>query len=325
MQFMKLMRVFASTAALSLSVLDGAAHAQSAIDKPVHLVVPFAAGGATDAIGRVLGKKVGEVLGVPVIVENRPGAGGTIGIDYVARAGADSNTIVLVNALQHTSSVKLYPDLKYDAIRSFRPLASIGTLRYMLVVNPDFPAADYAAFIRLVRAQPGKFAYASAGVGSAPHLVMELFASMEGLKMLHVPYNGSGPAMNDLIANHVQVSMDNVAAVPLVKAGRLRALAISGNRRSDAFPNLPTFAEAGARDFNVVGVWGVLAPAAMPERTAAALGDAIQQALKDAAVTETLVGQGIAPEYGPATQFTQTLREEAERWSKLIDLVKIKL
>jgi tripartite-type tricarboxylate transporter receptor subunit TctC len=306
-------------------VVGSPAHAQSSLDKPVHLVVPFAAGGATDAIGRVIGRRLAEIIGQPVVVENKPGAGGTIGIDYVARSPADSNTIVLVNALQHTSAVKLYPNLKYDAIKSFRPLASIGTVRYMLLVNPGFEARNYDSFVKLVRGQPGKYSYASAGVGSAPHLVMELFCRAEGLSMVHVPYSGSGPAMNDVAANHVPIAIDNVAAVPLLKAGRLRALAISGEQRADAFPEVPTFAELGLKGPDMVGVWGFLAPTGMPDRTATALGDAFMQAMKDGSVIEILTAQGIQPEYGSGARYGATLKDESDKWSKLIDAAKIKL
>ena len=234
-----------------------AAVAQPAFDRPIHLIVPFASGGATDAIGRVIGRRLSEVAGQPVVVENKPGAGGTIGIDFAARAAGDSNTIVLVNALQHTSAVKLYPNLKYDAIKSFKPLASIGTVRYLLLVNAGFEAKDYDSFIKLVRRQPGKYSFASAGVGSAPHLVMELFSRAEGLSMVHIPYNGSGPAMNDVAANHVPIAIDNVAAIPLIKAGRLRALATSGEKRAEGFPDVPTFSEVGLKTSDMVGVWGL--------------------------------------------------------------------
>jgi tripartite-type tricarboxylate transporter receptor subunit TctC len=305
--------------------MGSAAFAQSALDKPIHLIVPFSSGGATDAIGRVIARRMAEVAGQPVIVENKPGAGGTIGIDFTARASGDSNTIVLVNALQHTSAVKLYPNLKYDAIKSFKPLASIGTVRYMLVVNAAFEAKDYDSFIKLVRSQPGKFSYASAGVGSAPHLVMELFSRAAGLDMVHVPYSGSGPAMVALAAHHVPIAMDNVAAIPLIKAGRLRALATSGDKRAEAFPDVPTFNELGLKASDMVGVWGFMAPAAMPDRIANALGDAIMQAMKDPAVFEALTAQGIQPEYGSGANYGATLKEEAAKWSKLIDEAKIKL
>ena len=322
-QFLRLAGLALAFAAALLA--GGRAAAQAAVERPVVLIVPFAAGGATDAIGRVIGRRLADILGQPVVVENNPGAGGTLGIGLAARALPDSNTIVLVNALQHTSSAKLYPNLRYDAITSFRPLAGIGTVRYMLLVNPAFEARDYDAFIRMVRSQPGKYSYASAGVGSAPHLVMELFARTEGLTMVHVPYNGSAPAMTDLVANHVPIAMDNVAAVPFVKAGRLRALATSGPRRDPNFPDVPTFAEQGWKGPDLVGHWGFLAPAGMPDRVANALGEAMAQAMKDPAVNEALRAQGIQPEYGAPARFGATLVEEAAKWSRIIDESRIKL
>jgi tripartite-type tricarboxylate transporter receptor subunit TctC len=287
-------------------------------DKPIHLIVPFPPGGATDVVGRVIGRKLQEITGQPIVVENKPGAGGTIGIEYVARSQPDGYTLVLVNALQHASSAALFPNLKYDAIKSFRPLAAIGKLRYMLVVTPSLDVKDLDGFVKLVRSQPGKFSYASAGIGSAPHLAMELFARTEGLVMTHVPYGGSGPALNDVIANHVQAAMDNVAAIPLVKSGRLKALAISGQGRAEGFPNLPTFAEAGAKNFDVTGSWGFMTTARTPDAAAGVLSNAIQAAMKDAEVQETLKVQGLQPEYGSAAEFEATLAGELDKWSKLI-------
>jgi tripartite-type tricarboxylate transporter receptor subunit TctC len=308
--------------ALGMALTAGASAQMG--ERPIHLVVPFAPGGASDGAGRVLGKKISEIVGRPVIVENRQGAGGTIGIDYVARAAADGDTFVLVNAMQHVSSANLFPNLKYDVIKSFRPLAAIGKVRYLLVVNKDFPAKDLDGFIKMVRAQPGKYTYGSAGIGSAPHLVMELFARTEGLSMLHVPYSGSGPAMTSLLASQVDAAMDNVAAIPLVKAGKLRALAASGPNRMEDFPNVPTFAQAGAKDFDVVGVWGLLAPAKTPDRPAAVLTDAVKQALKDPEVAQALKVQGIEPEYAAPAEFDATLKSEQQKWSKLIRDANIK-
>lgn len=308
--------------ALTAGLLMPAAHAQP--QNPLHLVVPFAPGGASDAVGRVIGKRVGELLGRPVVVDNRPGAGGTIGIDYVARAPADGDTIVLVNAMQHAASPGLFPQLRYDVVKGFRPLAAIGKLRYLLVVNPSFPANDLDGFVRQVRAKPGGYSYASAGVGSAPHLAMELFLRTQGLSMVHVPYGGSGPAMNDLLGGQVEASMDNVAAIPLVKSGRLRALAITGRERSPTFPALPTFAETAAKDFEVVGVWGFLAPAKTPDAAAARLEGAIAEALKDPEVSRALVTQGIDPEFGDARSFGDTVRSELAKWSKLLQATGIR-
>jgi tripartite-type tricarboxylate transporter receptor subunit TctC len=192
-------------------------------------------------------------------------------------------------------------------------------------VNNDVPAKTLAQFIELARAQPGKLNFASAGMGSAPHLAMELFMRAAGVDLVHVPYQGSGPALTDLMGGRVQAAIDNVAAVPLIKAGKLRALAITGRTRSDTFPDLPTFAEAGLPSFDVTGTWGLIAPAGVPDRIVTALQDALARAVADAAVRETLITQGIDPESGSARDFAATLARESDKWSRLIDEAKIKL
>jgi tripartite-type tricarboxylate transporter receptor subunit TctC len=293
-------------------------------DHPVRLIVPFAPGGASDVVARIIGKKLTQTLGQPVVVYNRPGAGGTIGIDFTARAPADGYTITLVNAIQQTSSKEMYPGLPYDPVKSFRPLATIGTVHYILVVNPALPAKDYASFIQLIKSKPGKLSYASPGVGSAPNLVMEEFKQSAGLEIAHVPYMGSGPALNDVIANHVPISMDNVAAIPLIKSGLLRAIATTGDTRDSEFPDVPTFAQAGLKNFNVSGVWGFLAPAGVSDKTAAVLNDAIHRAMQDPEVLKSLTIQGLDPGYGSAEQFGATLQEETVKWAKLFAEGKIK-
>lgn len=287
-------------------------------DKPITFVVPFAAGGTTDVVARVIGRRMAELVGQPVVVENRPGAGGTIGIAQVARAPADGYTLVLVNAVQHTSSALLYRGLKYDAIKSFEPLAAIGSVRYLLLVNPSLGVSNYETFVKFARSKSGTLSYASSGVGSAPHLAMELFARAAGLQMLHVPYTGSGPAMNDLLAGHVQVAMDNVAAIPLIKTGRLKAIAITGDHRWDEFPEVPTFAEAGQKNFNVAGMFGFLLPAGTPSGVSDVLRRAIQNALNTPSVANVLAAQGLEVEYGDQDRFGAILRTESGRWSRLI-------
>ncbi len=311
-----------------LSGIAGSAWAQTTVTgdaRPIVLVVPFAPGGATDAIGRLLGRRVGELVGQPVVVENRPGAGGTIGIGHVARAQPGSRTLVLVNALQHTSAASLYTDLRYDAVTSFSPIATIGSLRYILVVHPSSSATRADEWVAEVRRQPGKFTYASAGVGSAPHLVMAYFASLHKLDMVHVPYKGSAPAMTDLAANVVNAAMDNVAAVPFIRSGRLRALAISGEQRMPSLPEVPTFDESGAPGFSVSGTWGLLGPAGMPRSEITLVAQAIRQALQDPAVIEQLMSQGITPEFGSAEDFGATLAQETARWRALITQAGIRL
>ena len=318
-------RAILKIVAAALALHAAGVRAQAFPDRFLKLVVPFAPGGATDVLGRILAKRMGELLGQPLVVENHPGAGGTVGTEFVARQPPDGYTLLLVNAIPHTSSRKLYPSLKYDPVKSFAPIGALGRNRYILVVNNDLPAKDYAQFIALVRAQPGRMNYASAGVGSAPHLAMELFMRAAVIDMVHVPYQGSGPALTDLMGGRVQAALDNVAAVPLIKAGKLRALAITGIRRADALPDVPTFAEAGLPAFDVTGAWGLVAPAGVPGRVVATLSDALGRAVGDPAVRETLVAQGIDPEAGSAQDYGATLLRESERWSRLIDAANIRL
>jgi tripartite-type tricarboxylate transporter receptor subunit TctC len=299
------------------------AAAQTFPDRYLRFVVPFPPGGATDVLGRILAKRMSEILGQPVVVENHGGAGGTIGVDFASRQPADGYTVVLVSALAHIASKKLYSNLRYDPITSFTSLGSLGALSYVLVVNPAFPANDLDSFIKAVRSAPGKYNYASAGVGSAPHLAMELFLRAANVNIVHVPFQGSGPALTAVIAGDVQTAIDNIAALPLIKAGKLRALAQTGKRRSAHLPEVPTFAEAGLDKFDVTANWGLLAPAGVPERVVAILNNALVRAVSDPAVRETLLAQGISPEPGSPEQFRAALVSESDKWSKLIDEAKI--
>ena len=293
-------------------------------DHFIRLIVPFPPGGATDTLGRILAKKMSEIMGQPIVVENHGGAAGTIGTDFASRQPADGYTIVLVSGIAHTASRKLYPALKYDPVKSFTPIGSLGTLTYVLVVNPQFPAQDLNSFVATVRAAPDKYNFASAGVGSAPHLAMELLMRAANVKLVHVPYQGSGPALTGVVAGDVQVALDNVAAVPLIKAGKLRAIAQTGTRRSDALPGVPTFAEAGLPQYDLSAPWGLLAPAGVPDKTVAVLSDALARAVQDPGVRETLLAQGITPESGSAAQFGALLQSESDKWSRLIDEANIK-
>jgi tripartite-type tricarboxylate transporter receptor subunit TctC len=322
---MRSIRSWAGALLLGLAAATGGAHAQAFPDRYIKLIVPFAPGGATDVLGRILAKRMGEILGQTFVVENHPGAGGTVGTEFVARQPADGYTLLLVNAIPHTASRRLYPNLKYDPVKSFTPIGALGYNRYILVVNNDLPAKDYAAFVRLMKAAPGKYNFASAGMGSAPHLAMELYLRAAGVDLVHVPYQGSGPAMTDLVGGRVQAAMDNVAAMPLIKSGKVRALAITGKQRAAALPDVPTFAEVGLAEFDVAGTWGLIAPAGVPADRVAILSSALAKAVADPAVRETLVAQGIDPEAGTAADYGVVLVRESDKWSKLIDDAKIKL
>jgi tripartite-type tricarboxylate transporter receptor subunit TctC len=318
-------RTWLRSVPLALASVALAARAQAFPEHFIRLVVPFAPGGATDVLGRILGKRMGELLGQPIVVENHPGAAGTIGTDFVARQPADGYTLLLVNAIPHTSSNKLYHHLKYDPVKSFTPIGGLGSNRYILVVNDDLPAPDLARFIALARAQPGALNFGSAGLGSAPHLAMELFMRAANVQLTHIPYQGSAPALKDVMAGRVQAAMDNIAAVPLIKAGKLRALAITGKSRSASFPDLPTFAEAGLPAFDVTGAWGLIAPAGVPARVVTLLDDALERAIQDSTVHDTLVAQGIDPGAASAQAYGVTLARESDKWSHLIDEAKITL
>lgn len=309
----------------ALALVAPAAGAQAFPDRPLKLVVPFPPGGATDVLGRILAKRMGEILGQPFVVENKGGAGGTIGTDFAAHQPADGYTTLLVNAIPHTASRKLYPDLRYDPVKSFTPIGSIGTVRYILVINNDVPAKDYAQFVQLARSEPGKLNFGTAGMGTAPHLAMELFMRAAQVQMVHVPYQGTGPAMTDLLGGRIQAMIENVPLIPNIKAGKIRALAITGARRSDVLPDVPTFAEVGLPSYDVTGTWGLIAPAGVPERIVAILNDALVKAIADPAVRQTLTAQGIDPAPGSAADYGAVLVRESEKWSRLIDEAKIKL
>lgn len=319
-----LIRALAAIVACVTAALPLTATAEAFPDRPLKLVVPFPPGGATDALGRILAKRMGEILTQPFVVENRGGAGGTIGTDFVARQPADGYTVLLVNAIPHTASRKLYT-VSYDPVKSFTPIGALGTLRYILAINNDVPARDYAQFLALAKTQPGQLNFASAGVGTTPHLAMELFTRAAGLQMVHVPYQGSGPGITDLMGGRVQAVIENVPLVPLIKSGKVRALAITGTTRSPAFPDLPTFAEVGLPAFQLSGTWGLIAPAGVPADRIAVLGNALAAAVKDPAVRDALISQGIDPEPGSAADYGAVLVREEAKWDKVIDEAKIKL
>jgi tripartite-type tricarboxylate transporter receptor subunit TctC len=307
----------------SLPGLIPTADAQAFPDHFLKMIVPFPPGGATDVLGRLLAKKMSDLLGQPFVVENHGGAGGTIGTDFAARQPPDGYTVVLVSALAQAASKKLYPAIKYDPVKSFTPIGSLGALSYVLVVNPNLGITSLDGLVKAMKADPGKFNYASAGVGSAPHLAMELFLRAADVRATHVPYQGSAPALTGVVAGDTQLAIDNVAAVPLIKSGKLRALAQTGKARSAHLSDVPTFAEAGLPQFDITATWGLLAPAGVPAPIVAKLNDALVRAVNDPQLRESLNAQGITPEPGSAQQFGAVLASETERLSKLIDDAKI--
>ena len=252
-------------AALALASVAGAAHAQAWPSKPVSLVVPFPAGGTTDVLARALAERLWPAIGQPVIVENKPGAGATIGADYVAKAKADGHTL-LIGAVHHTIASSVYKKLPYDFQKGFEPVTVIAMVPNVLVVNARTPAKNVNELVALIKAKPAEASYGSNGNGTAQHLIGTQFQQQTGTRLQHIPYKGSGPLATDLLGGQILMSFDTITPVlPHIKAGKLRPLAVTTAKRSPALPDVPTLQEAGLKDFDI-GTWfGVLAPVGTPK------------------------------------------------------------
>jgi tripartite-type tricarboxylate transporter receptor subunit TctC len=292
--------------------------------KPVRMIVGFAPGGATDIIARLVSAGLTETLGQQVIVENRPGASSQIAGEMVAKSAPDGHTLMLVTQTLMTSQMiekKTYPDLAKD----FSHVALTATSTLMLVVNPSLPVKSMKELIALARARPGDLTYASGGVGTTPHLAGELLITMARLKMVHVPYKGEAPGLIDVIGGHVPMMFTNVAASQgFVKDGKLRALAATSLKRSPALPDLPTVAESGLPGFEVIGFFGVLAPAGTPRELVARLNGEINKVLARPDIREKFASQALDPANRTAEQFTDYIKSEAGKWGKLIQEAGVK-
>jgi tripartite-type tricarboxylate transporter receptor subunit TctC len=292
--------------------------AQAYPNKPIKLIVPFAPGGFTDVVARILGQKLSISLGQPFVIENKAGAGSTIGTDFVAKAAPDGYTLVMVSTT-HVISPAIYPKLPYDPIKSFTPVAKLVDSAYVLLVNPKVPANNVAEFIALAKASPDKIHYASSGNGSSQHLMGGMFASMTGVKMKHVPYKGSGGAANDLVAGVVESSFAGVPnAMAQVPAGRLKALAVTTSKRIPQLPDVPTMQEAGVLGYNA-SVWlGLLAPAGTPKEVVMKLNAEIAKVLSAADTKKELYAAGVEADISSPEALNALMVQELDRWGKVI-------
>jgi tripartite-type tricarboxylate transporter receptor subunit TctC len=295
-----------------------AAMAQDYPSKPIRFIVPFPPGGSADILARTVGEKLTASMGQPVITENKPGAGGIVGAETVVKAPADGYTLLFANT-NIAINPSLYKSLPYDTAKALAPVVHLVNVPNLLLVPESVPAASVAELIKLAKASPGKLNYASAGNGTFPHLAVELFNLHAGIKLTHIPYKGAAPALNALLAKEVEVlSNDLVTAVPHVKSGRIRALAITGTTRSSLLPEVPTMAEAGLKDYVAVGWQGVMVPAATPPAVIARLNAEINKILADAALRETLKGRGLDVIGGSVEQFADFIRRDTERWRQAV-------
>ena len=287
--------------------------------KPVRLVLPYPPGGGSDTIARPLAQKMSEGLGQQVVVENRGGANGNIGMEAVARSAPDGYTVVFALSAQLAINPGLYQKIPYDPLRDYAPVTLFGSGVYLLVVHPSLPVKSVKELIALAKARPGQLAYSSSGNGSGGHLAAELLNSMSGIRMLHVPYKGGGPALMDLIAGQVQVLFaTQLASWPHVQSGRVRALGVSTAKRPSSLPDLPTLAEAGVPGYDS-GVWyAVLAPAGTPRGIVARLNGEIVRALNLPDYRGFLVKNGIEPIGSPPEELTRYTKSELTKWAKVI-------
>jgi len=294
------------------------ARAQHYPSRPVRFVVPFAPGGANDLVARIVAQKLSESLGQPVVVDNRGGAGGTIGTEIVAKAPPDGQTL-LIASVGMAVNVALYPKLPYDTLRDFAPVSLMGEQPNILVVHPSVAAHTVGELIALARAKPGQISYGSGGVGSTSHLVTVLFLSMAKVNMLHVPYKGLGPAIAALIGGQLQFAISNVStAIAYVRAGRLRMLAVTSGKRMSMFPDTPTVSEAGVPGYETTGWYGLLVPAGTPQLIIATLNREIAAIMRSAELREQYAALGLEPGSSSPEAFGKKLRAEIATWGKLI-------
>jgi tripartite-type tricarboxylate transporter receptor subunit TctC len=315
-----IMTLFARTGFwLTWAVLAGStAQAQVYPSKAVRLIVPYAAGGGADIVGRTLAGKLSESLGQQIVVDNRPGAAGNIGAELVARGTADGYLLLLVGP-NHTTNISLFRKLGYDPVRDFEPISLLTAAPYILIVHPSLPVRNVRDFIALARTKPGQLNYGSAGNGTAGHLAMEFIKSSARIDLLHVPYKGSPPVLTDLIGGQITAAFDNVlSSLPHIKAGRLRAIGSSAPRRSPALPDVPTIAESGLPGFDVTVWQGLLAPASTPREIVTRLHDETVAALRKADVRARMAELGVEVIAGSPQEFAAFIARDIDKWAQVI-------
>jgi tripartite-type tricarboxylate transporter receptor subunit TctC len=302
----------------------GIAGAQSYPAKSVRLIVPFAAGGSTDIIGRTVAQKLNELWGQTVVVDNRPGGSTVIGTDIVAKSPPDGHTL-LVTPAPFTIVPSLAARLPYDPAKDFEPITLINTTPLVLVVNPGVPAKSVKELIALARARPGALNFGSSGSGGSNHLAGELFNAMAGVKMVHIPYKGNAPALTDLIGGHVDLVYNGLtSALPFIKSGKLRALAVTSLNRAGALPDLPTLDETGLKGFQAVAWNGLTAPARTPRNVVTKINADVAKIVRSPELVERLKAEGSDPVGSTPEQYAAFLRDEIVKWRKVIQFAKVK-
>ena len=304
---------------LAAALGAGATFAQAFPNKPVRIVVPQTPGGASDALARVIGHKLAERWGQPVVVENKPGAGGNVGTDYVAKSLADGYTLLMSYVGTQAINGSVYKSLTYDPSKDFAPVATLATVPFALVVNQNFPVKTAPELIAYAKAHPGAVNFGSAGNGSLNHLLGEMVNMNQGVKMVHVPYKGAAGALTDTIGGQIQMTFTSLpSVVGHIRSDKLRAIAVTGSKRSAIFPNLPTFSEAGIAGLELSPWFGLLAPAGTPEPVVRKMNADIAELLRDKDVIEKFAALGADPYVTQPEQFGRILQDDIQKWSQVV-------
>jgi len=308
-----------------LCAVPVSAFAQAWPTKPVTLIVPFPPGGTTDVLARALADKLGPALGQPVIVESKPGAGATLGADYVAKSKPDGHTL-LMGAVHHTIATTVYKKLAYDFQKDFVPITTVALVPNVLVINANTAATDVNSLVALGKAAPNPFSFGSNGNGTAQHLIGAQFQTLTGMPLLHVPYKGSGPLTTDLLGGQIQMSFDTITPVlPHIKSGKLRALAVTTAKRSSALPNVPTLEEAGLKGFDL-GTWfGVLAPVATPKDVVARLSSEMMKVIQSPDFRKRMEEIGAETIGDTPAQMARLIKEDTDRYARIVKDAKISI
>ena len=304
---------------LATALGAGAALAQAFPSKPVRIIVPQTPGGASDALARMIGQKLSERWGQPVVVENKPGAGGNVGTDYVAKAPADGYTLLMSYVGTQAINGSVYKSLTYEPYKDFAPVATLATVPFALVVNQNFPVKTPAELLPYIKAHPGAVNFGSAGNGSLNHLLGEMVNMNQGVKLVHVPYKGAAGALTDTISGQIQMTFTSLpSVVGHIRGDKVRAIAVTGSKRSPAFPNLPTFAEVGIGGLELSPWFGLLAPAGTPEPIVRKMNADIADLLRDKEVIEKFAGVGADPYITQPEQFGRILQDDISKWAQVV-------
>ena len=316
-------RFLISGSAIVLGAFMHCAISQPYPTKPIRMIVPFAPGGGSDMIARVSAQKLTDAMGQQVLVDNRPGAGGTVGAELGVKAPADGYTLTLI-AASYTVGPSMYK-LSFDVVNGITPIIQLSQGPFLLAVHPSLPVKNSKELIALAKARPGQLSYASSGTGSGVHLASELFLDMAGVRILHVPYKGTGPALNDTVAGNVQMLWGSMAStLPQVKSGRLRGIGVSTPKRSPAAPDIPTITESGLKGYEVVLWHGLIAPKGLPQPILEKLNSELNAALKSRDMEDRLAADGVAPAGGTPAQFHAEIKKGVEVWGAVVRKLGLK-